>query len=172
MSEQLKPCRMCGGTASYTLDDDGFRRVICDNYECRIQTKAFYNEVNDLSDAEEIRMECFATWNRTAPDVVGEVVMTTTPDTKKLAEELKRYHRRGSTIGITQDTVEHLMQLNADLLTLMGEMREALDYWTPVDEPYNPHTRNKAHQFKNMKWGEACGILARTEPLKHLMEEK
>lgn len=73
--------------------------------------------------------------------------MTTTPDTKKLAEDIAIF------MAMSSHNAPTMRSIITNLLTLMGEMREALEA-TP-----------------RLSWGGRFA-LARTEPLKHLMEEK
>jgi len=38
------------------------------------------------------------------------------------------------------------------------DMKDALNYWLPVDEP-NPHCTDKVSKFHQQKWLEACRLL-------------
>jgi hypothetical protein len=44
-------------------------------------------------------------------------------------------------------------------MSTINKLAAALDFWLPPDEPYDPHTKDKVKQFKNMKWRQACAAL-------------
>lgn len=94
--------------------------------------------------------------------------MTAAPDTKKLAEDVNRIFEVSKEINYEDGQVTAVLR---DLLTLMGEMREALEKYVADDGCgccQSPENYDEIIAFEASR-GE---ILARIEPLKHLMEAK
>lgn len=114
--------------------------------------------------------------------------MTTTPDTKKLAEDVNRIFEVSKEINYEDGQVTAVLR---DLLTLMSEMREALEFYADKENYLTADEAGEYEEpFKGLmgeptgvvmtiidEAGKDCGTrsraaLARIEPLKHLMKAK